>query len=133
MSYPLPVSASTWHFARHYVEMVVAMLLGMAVLWLPAGWVLGTLGDAPAVMLLGMAATMTVPMVGWMRYRGHGWRVCNEMSATMFVPTFAAIALLWSGLVEDVGVLMAIEHTAMFVGMFVAMLVRHAEYTPVAA
>jgi len=52
MSYPLPVSASTLHFARHYVEMVVAMLLGMAVLWLPAGWVLGPLGDAPAVMLL---------------------------------------------------------------------------------
>ena len=129
MRYPLPVSKNTWHFVRHYVEMVIAMFVGMAVLWIPAGWVVGPLDDAPAMMLLGMAVTMTVPMVGWMRYRGHGWRVCNEMSATMFVPTFAAIALLWGGLVEDIGVLMAIEHTAMFTGMFVAMLLRRDEYT----
>jgi hypothetical protein len=30
--------------------------------------------DAPALSLLGMAVVMTVPMVGWMRYRGHGWQ-----------------------------------------------------------
>ena len=117
MRYPLPVSKSVRQFVRHYVEMVIAMLLGMAVLWIPAGWALGPQADDPAPMLLGMAVTMTVPMVGWMRYRGHGWRVCNEMSATMFMPTFAAVALLWGGLVEDIGALMAIEHTAMFTGM----------------
>ena len=129
MRYPLPVSKTVRQFVRHYVEMVIAMLLGMAVLWIPAGWALGPLADDPAPMLLGMAVTMTVPMVGWMRYRGHGWRVCNEMSAAMFVPTFAAIALLWGGLIEDIGVLMAIEHTAMFTGMFAAMLLRRDEYT----
>ena len=42
-------------------------------------------------MFLGMATTMTVPMVGWMIYRGHGWRANAEMSASMFVPTFAVI------------------------------------------
>ena len=26
------------HFARHYVEMVIAMFAGMVVLGLPAGW-----------------------------------------------------------------------------------------------
>ena len=74
-------SASTRHFARHYVEMLVAMFLGMLVLGAPALLALGAAGvssaelhnDLPAVMLLGMGVTMTVPMVGWMRYRGHGW------------------------------------------------------------
>ena len=98
------------HFSRHYAEMVAVMFLGMAVLGLPAGWALGVadsswadLGaDAPAAMLLLMAATMTVPMVAWMRRRGHGWRPTNEMSASMIVPPLAAIALLGTGLVTDI-------------------------------
>ena len=34
------------HFVRHYVEMVVAMVLGMAVLGVPAGWALGAIGSS---------------------------------------------------------------------------------------
>ena len=80
-------------------------------------------------MLLAMAATMTVPMVGWMRYRGHGWRANAEMSASMVLPTFAAIAVIGAGLVEDVGTLLVIEHIAMLLAMLAAMLLRPAEYT----
>jgi hypothetical protein len=80
-------------------------------------------------MLLGMAVTMTVPMVGWMRYRGHGWRANTEMSASMLVPTFAAIALLQASVVDDVGVLLVVEHVAMLLGMLGAMLLRPTEYT----
>jgi hypothetical protein len=128
--------SSLAHFIRHYVEMVVAMFLGMAVLGLPAGWVMGAAGtswselhtDAPALMLFGMAVTMTVPMVGWMRYRGHGWQANTEMSAAMFLPTFAIIALLWGGAVEDIGTLLVIEHVAMLLSMLVAMLLRRDEY-----
>jgi hypothetical protein len=125
------------HFIRHYVEMLVAMLLGMAILGLPASMAFDALGmssselhdDAPALMLFGMAITMTVPMVGWMRYRGHSWRANAEMSASMFVPTFAVIALLWGGLVVDVGTLLVIEHVAMLPSMLVAMLIRAGEYS----
>jgi hypothetical protein len=128
--------SSLSHFIRHYVEMVVAMFLGMAVLGLPAGWVMGAAGtswselhtDAPALMLFGMAVTMTLPMVGWMRYRGHGWQANTEMSAAMFLPTFAIIALLWGGAVEDIGTLLVIEHVAMLLSMLVAMLLRRDEY-----
>jgi len=131
------VSASTKHFARHYLEMVIAMFLGMAVLGLPAGWLLGAVGSswsdlhahAPALMLLLMAVTMTVPMVGWMAYRGHGARANAEMSASMFVPTFAVIGLLGVELVTDIGTLLVIEHVAMLAGMLVAMLLRASEYT----
>ena len=131
------MSASTQHFLRHYVEMVIAMFLGMAVLWLPAGLALNATGsswselndDAPALMLLLMATTMTVPMVAWMRYRGHGRRANAEMSASMFLPTFAVIGLLGAGLLTDTGVLMVVEHVAMLLAMLVAMLLRPAEYT----
>jgi hypothetical protein len=131
------ITSSTRHFVRHYVEMVVAMFLGMAVLGAPIGWALGAIGsswselttDAPALMLLAMAVTMTVPMVGWMRYRGHGWRANTEMSASMLIPTFAAIALLQTSVVDDIGVLLVAEHLAMLLAMLGAMLLRPAEYT----
>jgi hypothetical protein len=116
--------------------MVLAMFAGMGVLALPSGWAMGALGtswsqlgdDAPALMLLWMATIMTAPMVGWMRYRGHGWRANAEMAASMFLPTFAAIALLAADLFEDVGPLMMLEHVAMLATMLGAMLLRPADY-----
>jgi len=113
------------HFARHYAEMVVAMLLGMLVLGLPLAMLLP---EGPEIELITMASTMTVPMVAWMRHRGHGWQPAWEMSAAMFVPTFAALGLLWGGLVEGTHTLMMIQHTAMFPLMLVAMLLRPSEY-----
>jgi hypothetical protein len=130
-------SGSIRHFARHYVEMLVAMFLGMTVLGMPAAAALGAVGmssselqtDAPALLLFGMGATMTAPMVAWMRYRGHGWPACADMTAAMFIPTFGVIALLWSDLVGDVDTLLVIEHLVMLPSMLVAMLLRPDEYT----
>ena len=131
------MSPSVRHFIRHYAEMVIAMLLGMVVLGIPGEGLLHVAGtstselrtDAPAVVFLGMALTMTVPMVAWMRYRGHGWRPCWEMAASMFVPTFAVIGLMAGGVVGDFMALMSIEHVAMLPSMLVAMLARPHEYT----
>ena len=131
------MSPSYRHFARHYVEMLVAMVLGMVVLGTPATFALSAAGmsmselhnDTPALMLFGMAVTMTVPMVAWMHYRGHGWAASAEMSASMLIPALATIALLWRGVVEDIGALMLIEHVAMLPAMLAAMLVRREEYS----
>ncbi len=131
------MSASARHFVRHYLEMLAAMFLGMAVLGLPAAAALSALGvsyseletGAPAALLFGMTVTMTVPMVGWMRYRDHGWRACAEMTAAMFVPTVGVLGLLASGLVDDVDTLLGIEHVAMLPSMLVAMLLRREEYS----
>jgi hypothetical protein len=130
------VSTQTKQLVRHYVEMVVAMFLGMAVLGAPAVWALGAVGidynqlsdDSSALMFLGMATTMTIPMVGWMMYRGHGRRANTEMSASMFLPTFAVIGLLWADLVTDLGTLMVVEHIAMLAAMAGVMIARPAEY-----
>jgi hypothetical protein len=124
------------HFVRHYTEMVIAMFVGMLILGLPAEGALLAVGsstgelerDAPALMLLGMAVVMTVPMIAWMRHRGHGWRPTAEMAASMFLPTFAVIALMASG-ATDYWTAMGIEHAAMLPSMLAAMLVRRHEYS----
>jgi hypothetical protein len=127
----------TLHFVRHYVEMVIAMLVGMFVLGGAFAVALGAVGidvgawrtDAIELLLLGMAFTMSVPMVAWMRYRGHGWAHAWEMTASMFVPSFAAIALLWAGTVKDSHALLMIQHIAMGPAMLAVMLFRLDEYT----
>jgi hypothetical protein len=124
-------------FARHYVEMVVAMFLGMIVIGAPAEALLTAAGSStadlrassPEAALLGMAVIMTIPMVAWMRFRGHAWRPCFEMAASMFVPTFGVLALLWTGIETDFMALMGLEHVVMLPSMLVAMLLRPREYS----
>lgn len=69
-------NGTTWRFVRHYLEMVAAMLAGMIALAAASGLGLD-LPDRTAVELIEMAVWMTVPMVAWMRIRGHGWRSCH--------------------------------------------------------
>jgi hypothetical protein len=126
-----------WNFTRHYIEMLAAMFLGMLVLGGALAVPLELAGadvsnwdrDAPALLLLGMAFAMTVPMVAWMRHRGHGWAPAADMTAAMFLPSFAAVGLLWAGLETDTHALLMIQHVAMGPAMLVAMLLRRHEYT----
>ena len=130
---PTPVAHPIRHFCRHYVEMVAVMFLGMFVLMAPSGILLSTFGTSwsrlsPAMNTFAMALTMTVPMVAWMRYRGHAWRPNVEMAASMLIPTFVVMALLAAGLAKS-GTVMVPEHAAMLTCMLVAMLLRRDEYS----
>ncbi|GAA3442892.1 hypothetical protein [Planomonospora venezuelensis] len=128
-----PPAASTprrrWgRFARHYVEMVIAMFAGMFVL----GMLLDAVGIGfshdrrPEPSYLLMAFNMSVGMAAWMRYRGHGWASTLEMCAAMFVPV-VLFPLLWLGVIDG-GDLMLVAHVAMFPLMLAAMLRRVDEY-----
>ena len=128
-----PTNPSTRRFMGHYVEMVAVMFLGMFVLMPPTGWLLSVFGTSwselsPAMNDFVMALTMTVPMVAWMRYRGHAWRPNAEMAASMLIPTFAVMALLAAGVAKS-GALMIPEHVGMLACMLAAMLVRRYEYS----
>lgn len=128
---------TVWHFVRHYLEMVVAMVLGMVVLgpleklvldaaggsWLLDSWLL----NRPEVVTLIMATNMTIAMVGWMRYRGHGWAANLEMAAAMYLPFIVLFPPLWLGLLSHGG-LMLVGHVLMLGAMAAAMLWRPAEY-----
>src|SRR3954469_1029124 len=76
---PAPTATAWGAFARHYVEMLITMVVGMMVLhplWavaLEALGLPGALHDA-TVMALVMATDMSLGMGAWMRYRGHSWR-----------------------------------------------------------
>jgi hypothetical protein len=124
---------STRRFFLHYVEMVAAMFIGMFALGKPADLLFGALGAStsnqhPAMMLFSMGVTMTVPMIAWMRFRGHAWRPTNEMAASMLIPTFAAMAIVGAGVMKG-GPVMVAEHVGMLAGMLIAMLLRRDEYS----
>ena len=122
------MSRPTWRFVRHYLEMLAAMAIGMVVLGAASDALL-ELPDRTAVTLVEMAICMTLPMVAWMRIRGHGWRLCNEMAAAMLLPTAGMLALLAGGVVTDAGTLLMLEHIVMLPSMLIAMLLRRDEYT----
>lgn len=111
-------------FIGHFVEMVVVMLVGMGLLTT----ILGMPHDSPAeVQALYMAATMTVPMAGWMLFRGHARRATAEMAGAMVVPLAMLAPMLWVGLISGEA-LLTLQHVLMLPAMLGAMLVRRSEY-----
>ena len=113
--------------ARHYVEMIVAMFVGMLVL----GGLRTLVGlsvpseEQPGTAYLLMAVDMSVGMAAWMRYRGHGWAGTLEMCAAMFVP-LALMPLVWAGLMGAM-TFMTAAHVVMLVAMLAVLLRRRAE------
>jgi hypothetical protein len=115
-------------FVRHYVEMVVAMVLGMAVLlplWRLAG--LPDLSGSVELSSLLMATSMTVGMSAWMLVRGHSWPAIAEMAAAMYLPFLLLFVPFWAGVLDGHGVMLA-GHVLMLPAMLLAMLRRPAEY-----
>ena len=120
-------------FARHFGEMVLAMFLGMFVLGGIAELAFAlsgsSLSDQPGgfrIMLMGF--NMTVPMVAWMSYRGHGRLRNAEMAASMVVPSLAAAVLVWAGALGTAAGL-GIQHAAMIPAMLGVMLWRYEHYS----
>jgi hypothetical protein len=120
------------HFLRHYLEMVVAMFVGMAVLGAASAGLEALAGfefpASPEFAVFKMAMDMSVGMVVWMRYRGHGWPSTLEMVAAMFAPAAVFAPLSWLGVISG-DVLMIVTHVLMLPLMLVVMLRRRAEYS----
>src|SRR5690348_12678643 len=98
-------AAATGRFLLHFLEMGIAMGVGMAIF----GPVKGALVDQGYTSLLdktsldyqfGMNLFMVVPMVLWMRACGHMWRHGVEMGAAMVIPTACIILLCRAGLTD---------------------------------
>ena len=127
------LNTCTGYFVRHYLEMVVAMLVGMIALgpmWSLAGDALGfsAVLHLPEPMVLVMATNMSIAMCAWMRYRGHGWAATLEMAAAMYLPFLLLFPPLWLGSLSADG-LMLWGHVLMLPAMAAAMLWRLGEYT----
>jgi hypothetical protein len=88
-------------FWRHFLEMLGAMVVGMFLTGLVFLSVVGlrTWDEItfvyPTQALLAMAVGMTIPMVGWMFYRGMGTRNIAEMATAMVAPVIPFLCLVW--------------------------------------
>ncbi len=125
------LAASTGPFLWHVVQMVLAMMVGMAVYYMLIG---KSLADYPVLKYAGMELAMVPPMVALMLYQRHGWRHSAEMTGAMLVgpAVFLACAQLnlhtfVPGLTRET--LLSLSHSAMYVGMLAAMLFRRDMYT----
>ena len=124
-------------FLRHFAEMLVVMMLGMCVLGaafrelhvllfgsgFDAAW-----RDHVGLAAFAMAFNMTVPVVLWMRNRGHSWERGAEMAVAMNLPLLPAFALYTSGVIPGRGVL-GVQMMLMVPAMLAAMLYRKEEYS----
>lgn len=129
--------ARTRHFLRHFFEMLLVMMLGMCVLGaafgafhelafgsgFAAAW-----RDHVVLAAFAMAFNMTVPMVLWMRYRGHSWERGGEMAAAMNLPVLPLLVLYGFDVIPARGVLGG-QMMLMIPAMLAAMLYRKKEYS----
>ena len=128
-------AAGVGRFLLHFLEMWLAMGIGMA-LFGPVKQALGAQGYAALLdtssidFQAWMNLFMIVPMVAWMRVRGHGWRMGAEMSGAMVVPIALVLILCRVG-VSDALPWLTPRATgpAMLLGMLAIMLYRREHYT----
>jgi hypothetical protein len=95
-------------FARHFLEMCVAMCVGgglLNALIFVAGPALAGYPDlreeTPALAFLLIALIYLAPMVAWMRFRGMPWRPVMEMSGGVVALAVLLIGLAVFGTMSD--------------------------------
>lgn len=121
-------------FLRHFLEMVAAMMIGMAVLGLVVRAVLSTLGypeglrPYPELSATAMTLEMTLPMAAWMLYRGHRPAIVGEMTGAMIAPVVGVVALCLVHVLPSSSA-PTLAHVAMYPAMLGAMVYRRTEYT----
>ena len=127
-----------WNFARHFLEMCIAMCVGGTVLAVLVFAVVPALiGDPnlrelyPELSLLLIAVILTLPMAAWMRFRGMAWRPILEMSAVPFGLAILLIGLVRTGLAPVTALQLEFGSFCgvACAGMFVVMLFRLDLYT----
>jgi hypothetical protein len=121
-------------FVRHYIEMCAAMCVGIVVGDAIYFWLAGLRGYAtpltqlPELSVVVVTVAMTLPMAGWMLFRGMARRPTLEMSAAMFVLGGLLLGIGVLGLVERSS-LALLEHGLMMPAMLIPMLLRRDLYT----
>lgn len=119
------------HSVLHLGEMFLAMMIGMAALDAVFSGILTVAGisyadvvdDAPTAVALILMFNMTVPMLLWMRMRGHETSEVSEMSVAMVVVGAMTVFLLWLAVI-DAAAICGVECGLMIPAMVAAMLLH---------
>lgn len=133
--WPVLRKAELGRFLLHFLEMNLVMQAGMGILaillipnWIPPQY--EALRDHTSDLHgLAMTVSMIVPMVIWMRIRGHRWLMGFEMAAAMILPWAAVVLLCRAGLEDYVPWMRGLASPAMTLGMLGVMLYRRDHYT----
>ena len=133
-----PRGHAPWdRFARHYLEMAAVMGIGMfaaafvfmitlnlavedGVTWEEA------LLDYPVHALLAVAIGMSLPMIPWMRHRGHNRKSAYEMAAVMGILAIPFVCLALFDVVR--GAQCGLHCGIGYVAMLGLMLLRRDQY-----
>ncbi len=125
------VAGSVGRFLWHFVQMLVAMVVGMGIFHVLTG---KPSEEYRILWYAGMELSMIPPMVALMLYQRHGWRHGAEMAGAMLIgpAVFLVCAQLGlhnyiPGLARDT--LLGLADVTMFLGMLGAMLYRREMYT----
>ncbi len=124
-------AASVGRFLWHFVQMFVAMMVGM----MPYHAIFGKSPAGNTILwYAGMELSMVPGMVILMLYQRHGWRHTAEMAIAMLVGPAVFLACAQLGLHNyisglSVNTLLRLSNTTMIIGMLAAMLYRREMYT----
>jgi flagellar biosynthetic protein FliP len=122
-------------FVGHYLEMLAAMIAGMAIGGGLVSLFCSLTGHEDLLEHAGasapiMATNMVIGMTVWMRLRGHDWQAIAEMAAAMYVPLAMFIIPFWLGVVPG-GLMLGGMHLLMLPAMWFVMARRPAAYVHV--
>jgi len=123
-------------FILHLLEMTLAMMVGMVILYLLDILLIPESSSFSAFVEYGtiqfdfaMVVFMAVPMVAWMIVRVHARRHVAEMAFGMNVPAAVIIMLRLLGGDAYLPWLAYSSHPGMFLGMIIMMVYRRDHYT----
>jgi flagellar biosynthetic protein FliP len=83
--------------------------------------------DHTELAVFAMTFNMTLPMVVWMRHRGHSWERGGEMAAAMFLLALALVVPFWLGVISA-GLVLPLDMALMIPVMAGVMALRFEEY-----
>lgn len=128
------VVARAGYFIWHLLEMCLAMCIGgvpLLVLFFVGAAKVGypdLIRQSPELSILVMGLILSLPMLAWMRFRGHEWRPTLEMASTTIVLAILLISLGWLGILARASLFEVMRSLACPV-MLIPMLFRLDLYT----
>ena len=128
-------ASNVGRFVWHFLEMALAMQVGGLAFLILLRLIPESSSFAPALARgtylrpIVSGVLMTLPMVAWMIFRGHGWRPSLEMAAAMLAPVAAIVGLRILGVDNYLPWLAKASCPSMYPAMLAAMLYRRDHYT----
>jgi hypothetical protein len=131
----LEVGSKVGRFLSHFLELQIPMGSGALVCYLVVRLISTSSSFAMAyhpgtyLFAAGDVLFLTVPVVTWMIFRGHGWRHSLEIAAAMIVPVVLIVVQGELTAYDYLTWLLIAGYPAMCLGMLVYMLYRRDHFT----